>query len=120
MVLSNIPRRWYFAQVAKLRMSEYTSPLFTILTFFESQSKRSILKSSPWSLYETAGMQIIADNSAPYPNVQLYREKTNIGVSQSDTMYGTIKTYYNLSGLWYDDSKVVKNRILDSNNKRLV
>lgn len=120
MILSNIPRRWYFTQVAKLKMSENTNPLVILRTFFFPESNRSLKKSSPWSLYETAGMQIIADNSAPYLDIQLYREKKNISVSQSDTMYGTIKTYYNLKGLRYDDSKVVKNRILDSNNKLIV
>jgi hypothetical protein len=100
-------------------MSEYTNPLFKILTLFDSIVTRTITKSSPWSLYETAGMQIIADNSAPYPDVALYREKKQTIAGQSDTIYGTIKTYYTLSGLWYDDSKVVKNWILDGNNKRL-
>lgn len=118
-VLSNLPRRRYFTQIAKLRSEEYTNPLLRFIPFIAKRVTTTIFKSSPWSLHETAGMQVVADTSSPYANVTLKREKKNELVAQWDVMYGTIKTYYKLEGERFDDSKVVKSWILDENDKVL-
>jgi hypothetical protein len=116
-LLKNLPRRWYFSQIAKLQSEEKINPLLNLIPFVDKTPTTTINKSSPRSSNETAGMQIIADTSSPYADVSLVRELKNELVTQGDTMYGNIKTYYKLQGEWFDDSKVVKSWILDEQKK---
>ena len=116
-LLKNLPRRWYFSQIAKLQSQEKNNPLLQLIPFIDKTPLTIISKSSPRSSNETAGMQIIADTSAPYADVSLIRELKDDWWTQWDNMYGNIKTYYKLEGSWFDDSKVVKSWILDEQKK---
>ncbi len=116
-LLKNLPRRRYFSQIAKLQSEEKINPLLNLIPFVDKTPSTIISKSSPRASNETAGMQIIADTSSPYADVSLIRELKNELVTQGDTMYGNIKTYYKLQGEWFDDSKVVKSWILDEQKK---
>ncbi|HMY80233.1 MAG TPA: hypothetical protein PK048_00105 [Candidatus Absconditabacterales bacterium] len=116
-ILNNLPRRWYFTQIAKVTMTSQSNSLFSFIPLFVSKPSSWIHKVSPWSLHETAGMQLIADSSAPYPTVGLMRDKKNTFAGQGDMLYGTIKSYYTLTGSWFDDSRVIRNRIVDEQGK---
>lgn len=111
-VLSNISRSWYYASVARLEYKTSVNNFIRFITFgTKSNTYMTLDKNSPWSYINTAGMQIIADDSAPSLVLWLYRREKNEALNL-DNYKWYINTYYTLS--WYrrDDSQVVKNYVV--------
>ena len=111
-VLSNISRSWYYASVARLDYKVSVNNFIRFITFGSRNiSHMTLGKVSPWSYIKTAGMQIIADDSAPSLVLWLYRREKNEALNL-DNYKWYINTYYTLSWYRWDDSKVIKNYVV--------
>lgn len=111
-ILLNISRNRYYASVARLEYKVSVNNFIKFITFGNKDSSYFTLdKTSPWSYLQTAGMQIIADDSAPSLVLWLYRKEKNEALNL-DNYKWYINTYYTLSWYRWDDSKVVKNYVV--------
>lgn len=111
-ILSNLSRKRYYATAARLSYKMAVNRFIKIISFGSNDGSYMTLdKSSPWSYMNTAGMQIIADNSAPSLVLWLYRKTKNQSLN-IDNFKWYINTYYTLSGYRWDDSKVIKNYVV--------
>lgn len=90
-VLSNIDRKWLYAELATLRNDNWT-----------------LSQSSPWSNQVVAGRQIFGDDVWPVGEASLFRWSTQKTVSQGDQLEWFVWTRYDLIVKRNDNVEIAK------------